>query len=185
MSTGRTAGSGDGRARDLAETRPAAAVHRDAGVRDGSPAPGGGAHGNGVVRHSAASGGAAVGGGAETGVREALRLYFDGLYYGDIALLDKVFHPQAIYATATEGSLLRLTMAEYFPIVAAREAPATRGDERHDRILSVESAGPVTALARVECALGPKRFTDLLTFVQVDGRWRIIAKVFHYDLVEN
>ncbi|MBF6178379.1 nuclear transport factor 2 family protein [Nocardia otitidiscaviarum] len=124
-------------------------------------------------------------GGAEADVRAALRLYFDGLHYGDTALLDRVFHPQAIYATATEGPLLRLTMAEYFPIVAAREAPAARGDQRHDRILSVEFAGPVTALARVECALGAKRFTDLLTFVQVDGSWRIIAKVFHYDLVEN
>jgi hypothetical protein len=30
--------------------------------------------------------------------------------------------------------------------------------------------------------IGPKHFTDLLTLVHVDGRWQIIAKVFHFEL---
>lgn len=34
----------------------------------------------------------------------------------------------------------------------------------------------------VECAILPKHFTDLLTLIHVDGRWQIIAKVFHYEL---
>jgi hypothetical protein len=42
----------------------------------------------------------------------------------------------------------------------------------------------VTALARVECSIAEKFFTDLLTFVFVDGRWQIIAKVFHFDVRE-
>lgn len=112
----------------------------------------------------------------------ALRDYFDGLYFSDTQRLRKVFHPSAIYACATEGKLLTLRMDEYFPIVDKRPAPASRGDERHDRIVSIEFAGPVTALARVECAIKPKHFSDLLTFICVEGRWQIIAKVFHYDL---
>ena len=51
-----------------------------------------------------------------------------------------------------------------------------------DQIVSIEFAGPVTALARVNCSIGERFFTDLLSFVFVDGRWQIIAKVFHYDL---
>lgn len=39
----------------------------------------------------------------------------------------------------------------------------------------------MTALARVECAIGPRRYTDLLTLLRVDGRWQIIAKVFHFE----
>lgn len=122
---------------------------------------------------------------SEEEVREALQLYFDGLYYSDTSLLRKVFHPQAIYATATEGSLTRLTMDEYFPIVDARPAPASRGEERRDRIISVEFAGPVTALARLEITMGPKQFIDLIALVHLDGRWQIISKVFHFDLEEN
>ena len=108
--------------------------------------------------------------------------YFDGLYFGDTERLRKVFHPSAIYACATDGSLLTLGMDAYFPIVDKRPAPASRGDARFDRILSIEFAGPVTALARVECVIGPKHFIDLLTFVCIERRWQIIAKVFHYEL---
>lgn len=113
---------------------------------------------------------------------EALTLYFDGLYHSDAGKLAGVFHPQAVYACATEGSLTHLTMDAYLPMIAARPSPANRGEVRRDRIVSIEFAGPVTALARVECAIGPKFFTDLISFVRLNGEWRIIAKVFHFDL---
>lgn len=108
--------------------------------------------------------------------------YFDGLYYSDVARLQRVFHPQATYNCATDGTLLHLDMPSYFAVVAKRESPASRKEPRRDRIVSLEFAGPVTALARVECAIGPKFFTDLLTFIFIGGRWQIIAKVFHYEL---
>ena len=67
-------------------------------------------------------------------------------------------------------------------MVDARPSPASREEPRTDRVVSIEFAGPVTAIARVECSIGPKHFIDLLTLVHVDGRWQIIAKVFHFDL---
>jgi 4-oxalocrotonate tautomerase len=76
-------------------------------------------------------------------------------------------------------------MAQYFPIVDARPSPASRNEPRNDRIVSLEFAGPVTAFARVECSIGPKFFTDLLTLIFVGGRWQIISKVFHYELREG
>lgn len=115
-------------------------------------------------------------------VATVLSDYFDGLYASDTARLARVFHPRAHYVCATEGTLQHLGMEEYFPIVDKRPSPASRGEQRHDRILSIEFAGPVTAFARVECALGPKFFTDFLTLIMVEGRWQIISKVFHYDL---
>jgi len=122
---------------------------------------------------------------AEVGA--ALQIYFDGLYHSDTARLGQVFHPRATYATATEaaangGEPLVLTMAQYFPVVDRRPSPASRGEARHDRVTSIEFAGPVTALARVECSIGPRFFTDLLTLIFVDDRWQIIAKVFHFDI---
>ena len=73
-------------------------------------------------------------------------------------------------------------MDDYFPIVDQRASPASRGEARTDRILAIEFAGPVTALARVACSIQPKHFIDLLTLVKLDGRWQVIAKVFHYEL---
>jgi 4-oxalocrotonate tautomerase len=120
-----------------------------------------------------------------TSIEGTLQDYFDGLYHSDTTLLRKVFHPQAVYASATDGELVHRTMNEYFPIVDARPSPASRHEPRHDRVVSIDVVGPVTAVARAECAIGPKRFDDILILVRVDGRWQIIAKVFHYELARE
>ncbi len=114
-----------------------------------------------------------------------LKDYFEGLYRSDTQILRRVFHPAALYASATDGVLLTLRMDEYFPIVDQRPSPASRGEGRTDRILAIEFVGPVTALARVECSILPKHFTDLLTLILVDGRWQIISKVFHFELASD
>lgn len=114
-----------------------------------------------------------------------LQAYFDGLYHSDTERLRGVFHQRAIYASATGGALIALAMDEYLPIVDARPSPASRDEPRRDRVVSIERVGPVTAVARVECSIGPKRFDDVLTLIHVDGRWQIIAKVFHYELAEE
>ncbi len=111
--------------------------------------------------------------------------YFDGLHHGDTALLHQVFHPKAQYACATEGTLTHLGMDECFPLsTGARRRPAAarRGSTASS---PSSSRAPVTALARVECAIGRKFFGDLPSLVLVDGRWQIIAKVFHFDLREG
>jgi hypothetical protein len=114
-------------------------------------------------------------------VEETLQLYFDGLYNSDTERLAHAFHRQAIYASATGGALVHMPMPEYFAMVAARPSPASRGERRTDKVVSIDFAGPVTALARVECSIGAKQFTDVLTLIHVDGRWQIIAKVFHFE----
>lgn len=118
-------------------------------------------------------------------IQQLLTQYFDGLHYGDVDLLGRVFHPRAVYACATDGSLTHLDMATYLGMVAGRESPAARDEPRTDAVRSIDFAGPVTALAQVECSVGPRHFTDLLNLVYLDGRWQIIAKVFHYDLADQ
>jgi hypothetical protein len=115
-------------------------------------------------------------------ITRVLGTYLDGLHHSDTARLRDVLHPEARYVTATDGSLLSLSMDEYLPIVDERPSPASKGEPRRDRIVSISLAGPVTAFARVECTIEPRAFTDLLTLVRVDGRWRIIAKVFHHEI---
>ncbi len=117
-------------------------------------------------------------------VTALLEAYFDGLYHSDAERLSTVFHPSALYACATGGTLVCLRMDEYLPMVARRASPASRGDPRTDRIIAIEFVGPVTAMARVQCAILPKHFTDLLTLVRLDGRWQVMAKVFHFELDE-
>jgi hypothetical protein len=114
-------------------------------------------------------------------IRALLQDYFDGLHFSDATRLGRVFHTSAMYVCATSGALQLLDMATYLPMVARRPSPASLGQAREDEIVSIEMAGPVTALARVHCTIAPKRFTDLLTLVRLDGRWQVLAKVFHFE----
>jgi len=107
--------------------------------------------------------------------------YYDALYHGDVERLNRAFHPTATYATASGGELLQLDLAAYLARVAARAAPATRGDAYGFRLDAIEFAGPTTALARLRSSMLGKRFVDFLALLRVDGEWRIAAKVFHYD----
>ena len=118
-------------------------------------------------------------------IARALQDYFDGLYRSDTRLLARIFHPKAVYACATSGELVRMTMDEYFPVVDTRLSPASLDEPRQDEIVSIELAGPSTAFVHARCAIGTKRFTDFLTLVRLDGQWRILSKVFHYDLQET
>lgn len=116
---------------------------------------------------------------AFTEVQRVIQLYFDALYECDLEKLARAFHPSAIYATADEPKFLHRTMEEYFPVVAARVSPASRGEARKDAVDSIEIAGSNTAFARVRCSIGNRDFVDFLSFVRTENQWRIIAKVFH------
>lgn len=117
-----------------------------------------------------------------TGVTQLLNRYFDGLYLGDTKILGTVFHENAQYVCATEDQLVLHDMAHYFPIVDKRPSPASKGEARQDVIQSIQFAGSKTAFAHVNCAIGEKYFTDFLTLILTENGWRIISKVFHYDL---
>jgi hypothetical protein len=114
-------------------------------------------------------------------ITKVLSAYFDGLYHSDTRKLRAVFHPRAHYVCVSDGTLLYRTMDEYFPMVDRRPSPASGSEPRVDQIVSIEFAGPVTAFARVNCAIGPKYFTDLLSLICIDGQWKIISKVFHVE----
>ena len=112
-------------------------------------------------------------------IRPVLMQYFDALYTCDTDLLEQVFHPRAIYATADEMPPLIRSMQEYFPVVAERTSPASQDAPRRDVIESIEIAGDNTAMARVRCTINTRDFVDFLTLIREDGQWRIMSKIFH------
>lgn len=120
---------------------------------------------------------------ARSQIEARMKLYFDGLYHSDTERLAQVFAPEARYVCATGGEVINLGLDAYFPIVDRREPPAARGETRRDEIVSITMAGDSAALVIARCAIGERHFTDLLSFINAGAGWRIIAKVFHYDLV--
>ena len=113
-------------------------------------------------------------------VEKALQVYFDGLYEGDTGKLGEAFHANShLYAPGADGKATDWPRGELFKMVDGRPSGKASGLARADRIVSIDFSGPNTAIAKVECQLPPRYFTDYLTLLKVDGRWQIISKTFH------
>jgi 4-oxalocrotonate tautomerase len=113
-------------------------------------------------------------------IAKSLQLYFDGFYNGDVAMLKRVFHPACHLSNASDGKLAHDDMETVYARVAGRASPAKNNEIRRDAVLGIDVSGPVSALARVQIAIGPRLFTDYLNLLKIDGEWRIIAKVFSW-----
>ena len=110
----------------------------------------------------------------------ALDAYFDGFHQGDVAKLEQIFHPAAHLYTAGAGPLQDDPMEAVYARVRDRTPPAAQRQKRHDRIVTIDRASPEAALAKVQLAIGERLFTDYLTLLRLDGRWRIISKTYSW-----
>ncbi|EEH69508.1 nuclear transport factor 2 family protein [Acinetobacter haemolyticus] len=117
-------------------------------------------------------------------IQQQIEKYFDALYFCDLALLKQVFHADAIYMNVTEQPILRLNMAEYFSIIESRNSPASKKQIRQDKVISIDLIHDQLAIVHVECVIEPKYFYDALTFTLDHDQWKIISKVFSYQLLD-
>jgi hypothetical protein len=111
----------------------------------------------------------------------ALGDYFDGWYEADVEKLRRVFHPACRLQCVINDAHDDDDMDKVYAGVRNRQSPASRGEVRHDRILSIAIPGPTWALAQVQLSIGPKLFTDFLSFLKIEGRWQIVSKVFGFE----
>lgn len=116
-------------------------------------------------------------------IHSQLQQYFDALYFCDVNRLQQVFHPDAMYINATDHPLLKLEMASYFSIVENRISPSSQNALRQDKVVSIHLIHKRLAIAHVECAIQPKYFYDALTLIYEYQQWKIISKVFQYEIL--
>jgi len=121
----------------------------------------------------------------DSAIREIARKYFDALYHGDADLFAELFHPAASLYCFADASPVIMGVDDYLKIVRGRASPASRGDPRTDEVVSVEVPTETTAHLRVREVFLPKQFTDELTLAKTSEGWKIVAKVWHYTLIEN
>ena len=118
-------------------------------------------------------------------IETVLQRYYDGLYHCDPALFDSVFDERAHYHTTSPGTHLYYDMDAYRRVIEARTPPAAAGDAYGYDIEEIRFAGDDAAFAVLKCEMMGKRFTDFLSLVRGARGWRIVAKVFHYDEIEE
>lgn len=111
-------------------------------------------------------------------IEAALQLYLDGLYEGDVGKLADAFHETSALTSESEGRLTIVPREKWFEMVKGRLSPKAQGLSRHDEIVLIDQSSPTTAFAKVRCAIPPRFFTDYLSLLKIDGRWKVAQKVF-------
>ena len=117
-------------------------------------------------------------------ISSALSTYLDGLYEGDAEKLGSVFHPVCHLFSNSGGEFLDWSRDKWFDVVNGRPSPKSQGLSRHDRIISIDMSDKTTAIAKLNCAVPPRYFTDYLTLLKLDGRWQIVSKSFRSETHE-
>jgi len=107
--------------------------------------------------------------------------YYEGPCYGNTGLLGQVFQAAATYATASGGALHRHDLADYLPVVAKPNSPASLGEPYGFELESIEFVGPTAAPVKMRSSTLSQRFMDVLSLPDIDGEWCILAKVLHDD----
>ena len=118
------------------------------------------------------------------GITDVVQVYFDGLYECDPEKLATIFHPSCHLFANMDGTFVDWPREEWFEIVRGRESPASKGQARHDRIVSIDLSDENTAVVTCECAIHPRYFTDFLSLIRIDGDWKIVSKSFRFDVHE-
>ena len=113
------------------------------------------------------------------GLKAAIQLYFDACYEDDEEKMREVFHSAAHVYGHIDGGAFKDSDLETFIKVATKPPGAPRPDHpRKDEIISIDFTGENTAVARVSLRTDVKFYTDILSFIRLDGKWTIISKLF-------
>ncbi len=114
-------------------------------------------------------------------IQSTLQTYFDVMYECDMAKFDQVFHPACSLFTAGGATLVVRPFSTYREEMKARTPPKLLGQTRAmETIVKIDMLSNDIALAQVRVQIHDKLYADNLNLVQVDGRWMVVAKIYHH-----
>jgi len=115
----------------------------------------------------------------DSGIKEVIQLYFDGCSEGDTGKIERVFHDAAhIYGHGENGTLVDWPKDAFVKVVGSHESNAQNPTPRHDEIVSIDFTGENAAVARVKISVGKTLYTDVLSFLRLEGKWGVISKMY-------
>ena len=109
-------------------------------------------------------------------VSAVLSYYFEGVFTGNIELLRRVFHPQALVAGEIDGQPYFKNLGQYLGGVENRKSPLELNERFRMEIVSIEIINDI-AVAKVHLPMFEFNYYDWLSLTKVDGEWVIINKL--------
>jgi hypothetical protein len=111
-------------------------------------------------------------------VCEVLSYYAEGLGKGDIDLLKKAFHPQALMSGYFGGELMLVPIDGLYELVRTHPSPAETGEPYAYEISNIQIIGETATGQIAETSYLGHNITDRFHLVKIEGRWQIVSKIF-------
>lgn len=116
----------------------------------------------------------------DTDIRALLtmaQVYFDAAYEMDAEKFASIFHPSgSVTKVGDDGDVSVTPIETWLAAVRKVKAPKQQDSVRQDQILSVDVTREM-ALLQLKLQVPPRRFTDMLSCLKVNGTWKIVQKV--------
>jgi len=112
---------------------------------------------------------------------EAVQLYLDLMYDGDVGKFDRVFAATSQLHGFREGKMTCWPAAQYKEVLAGRSSPKALGSQREEQILLLDFASPSQALAKVRVRINDMVFVDYLSYHKIGADWLITSKAYHRE----
>jgi Putative lumazine-binding len=106
-------------------------------------------------------------------INAILQDYFDGLYEGDVAKLQHIFHDDAWL----KGNNFRKSRDEWLAAVATRPIPKDKKMDYGFKVISLDVVGD-QAMAKVDVPLLAAHYIDFLGLLKENGSWKIVNKMY-------
>jgi hypothetical protein len=112
---------------------------------------------------------------------QAVQLYLDLMYDGDVEKFDRVFCPTSQLHGFREGEMTCWPAAQYMEVLAGRKSPKALGAPREEEVLLLDFASPTQALAKVRVRIGDMVFVDYLSYHRIGDAWLVTSKAYHRE----
>jgi Putative lumazine-binding len=113
---------------------------------------------------------------------EAVQLYLDLMYDGEVGKFDRVFASTSQLHGFREGKMTCWPAAQYKEVLAGRMSPKALGSPREEQILLLDFASPTQALAKVRVRINEMVFVDYLSYHRLGEQWLITSKAYHREV---
>ncbi|MHA3789171.1 nuclear transport factor 2 family protein [Flavobacterium hauense] len=104
------------------------------------------------------------------------KYYFNGLYEGDIQLLDQIFYKGTLLFGDVKGVPYAKTLEQYLEGVKNRQTPKDSGRLFKGEIIKIKVVNSI-AIAEVKVKMYEFEYHDMLSFHKIDGKWLIVNKM--------
>ncbi len=106
--------------------------------------------------------------------------YYDGMVRGDEDKLRHVFHPDCFVIGHLKGDLRWASVDRFIAAVTDTAGGRDLDDADYRNTINAVDITGDTAVARITNKYAGMWFTDYLSLLKHEGRWRIINKLYHH-----